>query len=240
MLEHKIDQESFDSLGEAVQPHYSKEGDNYFLQAVGLVPKSKLDEFRANNITLKKTTEEYETNLADLQAQLKTASSGVDEDKVNVMVEEKLKTRIKALQEEHEKTLNDEHTARTKAESSLNSLLINDAISREAIAGGVRDTALEDVLMRANSIFKVVDGKSIPFDGDEPIYGNDGTTPLSAKDWLAGQATTRPHWFKESTGGGAENKNGGGAAKKEVSRNEWDTMQPSARLAFAKSGGAVK
>ena len=94
-LEHQVNEETFTGMNEAVQEHYAKEGDNYYLQATGLVPKAKVDEFRNNNIELKAANEKFNDELTDLKKQLQAASKGGDEGKVNALVEEKIKKRIK-------------------------------------------------------------------------------------------------------------------------------------------------
>lgn len=214
-LEHTINEETFSGLNESVQEHYAKEGDNYHLQAKGLVPKSRLDEFRDNNIQLKSANEKFETDLADLQKQLADASKGGDN--VDAVVEAKLKKRVEALTAEYDGKISELSEGKTKAEKTLSKMLVGDAVSREAIEAGVQSTALEDVLTRANKVFKVVEGKATPFDGDDIIYGKDGVTPLTVKDWLAGQAVSAPHLFKPSNGAGATNENkGDGVATKQT------------------------
>ena len=239
-LDHQINEEAFNGMNSAVQEHYEKDGDNYYLQAVGLVPKSKVDQFRDNNIDLKKTNETQTTTITDLTGQLKIANEGSSEEKVNQLVEAGLGKRTKSMKDDMQKTIDDLTAGKTKSDTALSSLLVSDAVNREAIAAGVKDTALEDVLTRASRVFKVVDGKATPYSGDDVIYGKDGTTPMTVKDWLAGQAATAPHLFKESTGGGATNKNkGGGATPKLISRADFEAKNAIERMGFVKNGGKV-
>jgi len=240
MLDHQLNTESFEKLDSSIQTHYEKQGDDYFLQAKGMSPKSKVDEFRNANIELKKTSETYQTTITDLQGKLQTANEGHDEDKVKALVDEGVKKRVIDLNKEHETALNDATNGRTKAESALNKLVVSDAVQREAIGSGVKDTAIEDVLMRANQSFRVVNGIATAYNGEEQLYGKDGVTPLSVKDWLAGQAISAPHLFKESKGSGAENKDkDSGAATKTWTRAEFDTKNPAERSKFFASGGKL-
>jgi hypothetical protein len=89
----------------------------------------------------------------------------------------------------------------------LSKLIIDTNVQTEAIKAGVRETAVEDVLLRARTIFRVVDGRAVPYNGDEIVYGKDGTTPQGIGEWLADQATKAPHLFKETKGGGANPPN---------------------------------
>lgn len=241
-LEHQINEESFTGLDKSVQTHYEQHDDkgDYYLQAVGMVSKDRVSEFRENNIKLKQQGEKDQTVIDDLTLKLETANKGSDKDKIASLVEEGIGKRTEAMQKEHKTSL-DEMTGRaTKSEGALNSMLVGDAVQREAIAAGVKDTALEDVLTRAKKVFRVADGKAVPYDGEDVIYGKDGKTPMSVKDWLAGQAGTAPHLFKESKGGGADNKNkGGGATGKTMSRAEFDSRNATEKMEFVKSGGTL-
>jgi len=238
-LEHKIDGESFENLNESVREHYAKDGESYFLQANGMAPKSKIDEFRQENISVRQQNETLSSSVADLESKLKVASSGTSDEKLKQLIDEGVANNTKAMKEDHDKLLSDALSGKTKAEQTLNGLLVNDAVNREAIGAGVKDTAVSDILTRAGNVFRVVNGQAVAFDGDSQIYGKDGTTPLSMKDWLAGQAATAPHLFKESTGSGAENNSGGGAAKKTMSRTDFEGKNPAEQMAFVKSGGTI-
>lgn len=211
-LEHSINEDAFSALPEAVQAHYEKQGDSYFLQAVGMTPKAKVDEFRQNNIDLKKQLETKDSEITDLNEKLKKASTGVDEDKLKTLVEDGVNKRVKEMKTEYETQLQAVTGERDTVRDNLNKLVINDVVTREAVSAGVHETALDDVLTRANRVFKVVEGKATAFDGDDVLYGKDGTTPLTVKDWLAGQAAVAPHLFKPSDGSGAKNENKGGGA----------------------------
>jgi len=238
-LEYQIDGDLFNGLDEVVQSHYAKDGDSYYLQAAGMSPKSKVDEFRNENVSLRKKNEDALSIVDDLTQKLKTAASGVDKDILKNAVDDEIKIRTKAMTEEYETKLSEMTGRSQNAESKLNNLLVSDKVQREAVLAGVKDTALDDIVYRAKLAFKVVDGVAMPYDGENPIYGVDGKTPQSVKDWLAGQAEKAPHLFKESTGSGAENNKGGGAANKQITRQEFDALDQPARMKFVTSGGAI-
>lgn len=212
-LDHKIDEEAFLALSEPVREHYALEGGKYYLQATGLVSKARVDEFRENNIALKTENEKFTSDMAALQKQLEAASKGGN---VDEQVEAKVKKRIVELTAENEQKINDLTEGKSKAEALSQKLLVGDAVSREAISAGVQSTALEDVLTRANKVFKVTEGVATPYDGDDVMYGKDGTTPLTVKDWLAGQAVSAPHLFKKHEGSGAANEQKGDGVTKQT------------------------
>lgn len=81
------------------------------------------------------------------------------------------------------------------------------AISKAAAGAHVRDTAIEDAVLLGQSIFELVDGQVVT---KADIAG---VTPgVSPEVWFTGIKQAKPHWFKESAGGGAGGGNGGGGA----------------------------
>ena len=91
-----------------------------------------------------------------------------------------------------------------------------------AAKSGVRAGAVEDVLLRARQVFKVVEGKAVAFDGDRQLFGPTGD-PLTVPEYISGKlAEAAPHLFEQSQGGGArkaDSNNSGGSAGK-INRND--------------------
>lgn len=213
-LEYTIDKDAFDGLPEVVQKEYELKDGSYYLQANGMVPKARLDEFRDNNIKLVKTNDEYKKHidafgnltpaeLADLRAKAEAGGGQLDEDQMKELVDAEVAKRVQKMTEEHETALTAEQDARGKAEGMLSKLIIDTNVQTEAVKAGVRDTAIEDVLLRARNVFKVEDGKAVPYSENEIVYGKDGKTPQTINEWLADQSVSAPHLFNESKGSGA-------------------------------------
>jgi len=75
--------------------------------------------------------------------------------------------------------------------------------------------ALPDILSRAASTFVVQpDGSIIPKRGDTVVYGADGVTPMTVKEWLTKLVQEAAYLGKPSTGGGANGTVPGGAGQK--------------------------
>lgn len=94
----------------------------------------------------------------------------------------------------------------------LSKLLIEGKIREVATKNGVRSTALEDVLLRGQRVWKLQDGKPVPLNPEgQTIYGKNGVDALSMEEWVGALATDAPHLFESSSGGGARGgTNGGG------------------------------
>lgn len=226
MLKHKLSKDQHAQLDESIQALYAEKDGEFYLQVEGMVPKTRLDEFRENNIQLLEENSELKKaakafgdmtadELAELQA--KAASAGeVDEEKLRPLVDAEVNKRTSKMKDDYESQLASERENNTKLSGQLGVLLIDNDIQREAIKAGIIESAIPDVVLRARQTFKVVDGKAVPYNGDEIIYGKDGSTPMGAAEWLAERADDAPHWFKPSSGTGSRQQsqegNGGGAA----------------------------
>ena len=214
-LKHKITK--LDDVDEQYRPLYAQGDDGaFYLQVDGLVPKSKLDEFRNNNVELMQKLE----GLKD-----------IDPKKYNELLEEHRKIQEKELIEKGEvdklvtmrtEAMKSDLTAqiaaltaeRDGAFSNLNRLLIDNEAARVATTLGVAPTALDDVTARASRVFKVVDGAAVMQDDKgQVVYGKDGSTPMSISEWATGLRSTAPHLFTPSEGGGASGGGGGSGTK---------------------------
>lgn len=210
----KFKLESLEGLDENLAKLYVKHDDGFFyLNVDGAVSKSKLDEFRDNNIQLMKDLEKYKDvdpeKYAELlkKAQENDGKKMVELSKLNDMVEE----RVATMREEYEKQIGDLTDQLGKSNSQLDVLLIDSAIRTESIKNGIIPSAVDDVVLRAKSVFKVKEGKAVPFDSEgKEIYSKNGEDTMPPGEWVKGLIKTAPHLFIESAGGGSFNNGGGG------------------------------
>lgn len=202
--------ETLEGVPEALHTYYAKSDDGKFrLQAEGLVEKSKLDEFRTNNVSLLKQLEGFKDVNVDEYLQLKEEARKIrdkkliDAGKLDELVEERVQEMRSKLTGERDTESN---RAKTLA-ARLETVLIDNEIAKVAVAAGCVETALDDIIYRGRQVFRLHNDVVTPMDGDKILYSADGSTPLSIKDWLSGLSSKAPHLFKQSQGGGA---NGGG------------------------------
>ncbi len=100
---------------------------------------------------------------------------------------------------------------------------------------GLAPTAILDVTERARRVFIVEgdDNKIVPKRGGQTIWGEDGSTPMSMKEWINSELRKEaPHYFKKSTGGGAQ---GGDNAKQfgGMTEDAFLKLPPERRLEIA-------
>lgn len=99
---------------------------------------------------------------------------------------------------------------------------------------GVEPSALMDIMNRAYSVFTVEQDNSLtPKKNGQTLWSDDGSTPMSVKEWInSALRKEAPHYFKKSNGGGAQggdgNKGFGG-----LSEEEFDKLPARAQLEIA-------
>src|SRR5688572_21833148 len=198
----------------------------FVLDAEGAVEKTRVDEFRNNNVTLKKQLDE-----------LLKKYEGVDPDEARKLLEQKQKleegqllkegdveklvvARVKAAVEPIEKRAVAAEQSAAKISERLADIEINRAAIVAATKMGLRPSAIPDLTLRARTVFRMADGKAAAFDADgrTPLYGADGLTPLTLDEWVAKLVVEAPHLFESNSGGGAS---GGGSGGVVNSDNPW-------------------
>ena len=204
-LKFKLD--TLDGLDAAIAGLYEQGADGaYYLSVDGAVDKSKLDEFRNNNVKLLKDLEKFkDVDPAKYQELLALAKKQeekklIDAGEIDKVVEQRV-GEMKSTYENQLKTLTEQNSV---AQRQLESLLIDNAVRDAAVKSGVQPTAVDDVLLRAKATFKIKDGNAVPVDAQgNVVYGKDGTSPMSVIDWTTGLKKQAPHLFQGSQGGGA-------------------------------------
>lgn len=207
-IKFKVD--SVDGLDESVASMYSKHEDgSYYLDVEGAVSKDKLDEFRSNNIKLLKQLESFKDVDVDKYNDLLQKQIEMDKKKMIPVtkVDEMVLERVKTMQDDFEKDRTKLQEENGLLNRQLESLLIDSTVRREATSTKALDTAVEDILLRAKSVFKVVDGVAVPHDSKgEVVYGKNGKDPMSVNEWLTGLTKSAPHLFQASQGTGSRSR----------------------------------
>lgn len=210
-LKFKLD--TLEGIEAPIQPLYvqNEEDKKFYLNVEGVVAKEKLEEFRENNINLVKERDTAVSTLKNFE--------GVDPAKYKSLVkmeqDGKLKTneeidkiigeRVGTMKTEYETTIDGLTKTNGIQASQLNVLLVDNVVRDAANKGGVMGAAVDDILLRAKTIFKLVDGKPVPHDDrGNVLYGTDGTTPLTVVGWVGSLKKTAPHLFPTSQGGGSQ------------------------------------
>ena len=202
-------------------PLYVEREGAFVLDAEGAVEKSKVDEFRTNNLALKNQLAElaakYDGIDPDAVKSLLAEKARLEEEKLikDGEVEKLVEKRTKAIVGEAEKRM---QTAEAHA-ATVSAQLLEKEIERNVVEAatklGLRATAIPDIKLRARSIFKISGGtiSAVDHDGQTPVFGRDGVTPLTFDEWVSRQVVEAPHLFESSAGGGAPSGGSGGVGK---------------------------
>jgi hypothetical protein len=203
-----------EDIPESLLAYYEPNSDGvYYLQAEGMVQKTVVDEFRTNNIELTNKLKAFEG--VDIE-EYKTLKNRTDEDFKKAVAEATTRlsqeqidaavvTRTKAMKAESEQQLNQANQNLASMKSLLSVAMIDNSVRAEAIKSGVHDTAVDDVVLRARTTFKLGDDNSVTaFDQKgEKLFDKDGQTPLPVSSWVKDLKKSAPHLFKGMDGGGA-------------------------------------
>lgn len=247
--------DSLDQIPEGLRES-AKQGEDGKL-VVKVVPQSKLDEFRDNNIRISKERDDAVAYVAKAKeiigddfegftaslGELRTTAQRVKDGELvaNKSVEEALAERTKQMRDDM--TAENQRLAgevklwkdkTTQIDGKLRRTYVDRALTDVVLdeGNGVNPKALTDILNRAYGVFEVGDdGKLTPKKGDAVIYGGDGATPMSPKEWVQSLKDDAPYYFKGSHGGGAD----GGDAKTLHGMTAADIakLPPEQRLAIA-------
>jgi hypothetical protein len=206
------------------QALYVERDGAWVLDVDGAVEKAKLDEFRANNITLSNQLAEHKKRF-----------EGIDPDEVRKLAEEKqrleeaqqlkggevekvVENRLKAAKAEWDKQLSAVTSQRDALNGRLTAIQIDQGVITSATKRGLRPTAIPDITGRARTVFKLVDGapRAYEADGQTVRVGKDGIAPMTLDEWVDQQVADAPHLFESNAGGGAAGNGSGGAGNRSV------------------------
>lgn len=209
------------------QSLYVERDGGWVLDVDGAVDKSKLDEFRTNNIS-----------LSNQLAEQKKRFEGIDPDEVKKLAEEKRKLeesqqlkggeidkvvegRLKTAKTEWDKQFNAAVAERDVLNSRLTAIQIDQGVITVATKKGLRPTAIPDITARARVVFRLVDGapRAYEADGQNVRVGKDGITPMTLDEWVDQQVADAPHLFESNAGGGAAGSGSGGAGNNRSVKN---------------------
>ncbi len=215
---------SKDEIPADQQALYVERDGAWTLDVDGAADKSKLDEFRANNIALS-------NQLADHKKRF----DGIDPDAVRKLAEEKqrleeaqqikggevdkvVESRLKTAKTEWDKQFAAVASERDSLNARLTGIQIDQGVITVATKRGLRPTAIPDITARARTVFRLVDGAPRAFesDGQTVRVGKDGITPMTLDEWVEQQVADAPHLFESNAGSGAASNGSGGVGNKSV------------------------
>ena len=209
------------------QALYVERDGAWTLDVDGAADKSKLDEFRATNVTLMRERDD-----------LRKRFEGIDPDEVRRLAQEKrqleeaqqlkagetekvIEARVTAVRADLGKQVAGLTAERDALNSRLVTIQIDQGVVEAATKRGLRATAIADITARARSVFRLVNGVPTAFDADGKTarFGKDGASPMTLGEWIETQVSEAPHLFEPNAGSGAAGNGSGGAGGNRSGRN---------------------
>lgn len=201
-----------EDIPENIRSFYQQGQDGaYYLQVEGAVDKARLDEFRDNNTKLMRELEAFKGIDPKKVQEMQETQRKLEEKKLIDAgdFEGLVSQRVATMKQSYEDQINQLTQTLNTSNRQLEVLLIDNAVREHAIKSGVIPTAVDDVLLRAKTVFKVEEGRPVAKDAKgNTLYGKDGQNSLSLGEWLGGLKDQAPHLFVPSTGSGAHHSKG--------------------------------
>jgi hypothetical protein len=153
--------------------------------------------------------------------------------------------RTEKMRTEYEKKLTeagDKINGSLEVASTYMDRVLDNHVRAAAMSVGVHAPAVEDILLRARSIFSLSDeGKAVQFDedGETVILGKDGKTPFTVTEWLDTMRESAPHWFPVNSSGGGAHGSRQQAGTKEMKRAAFDALGAAEKSKAVKEGTRV-
>lgn len=234
--------DSIDELPEDLKGEYVQSGDKFVLQVNGMKPaadverlQNALNSERREHSSLKQKIkdnfgdEKFEDihQKLDRIPELEAAAEGkMDEDKINQLVEGRLRTKVAPIERENaslktqladkDKTIGDLTTEKRQR-------IIRDAVRDAATKAKVTPEAIDDAIMLGDAVLEVRED-----DGKVVVKDNVGFTPgIEPSILFTDLQTKKPHWFGQSSGGGANGNRSGlnGAGTNPWSGEHWNMTE---------------
>ena len=245
---------SIDDLPDNIKPLYKKREDGKFqLEAEGVVDKTKLDEFRANNVALAESNKDmieklkklegidpdkYKAFLDKFQSDeekkllkdgnldevIKLRTAGIVKDSTEQMA---AKDKIIAKLTEDTKTATREKDSYIVEAEMRKSLDNPDLGFQPGVANILKDSVLKEFVHKDGKVIRVKSDGSL-------VYGKSGD-PMGLDEFVQGYAKDHPYLVKPSGGGGARNettKGAGSNGHKTMPRSEFNKLDAAAQSKF--------
>ena len=208
-LKYRVKKSIYEAMNDVLKGEYKVDpnnADDYILDVDGAVDKTRLDEFRNNNIELQRKIDLYKDidpakhrELLEEQRKIQE-KQWIEAGEVDKVVE----GRVNTMKSSYEGTIKEKDTAINTMSRQLEVLTIDNQVREQATKLGVQPSAVDDVLLRAKTVYRLVEGKPVPKDQeDKVIFGKDGSNPMPISEYVAGLKETAPHLFQPSSGSGA-------------------------------------
>lgn len=245
--------DTLDKVPEELRGHAKQNGEKF---TVNVVPAASLKEFRDNNVKFlqerdaanaKVTTltsivgedpDKFKEELTGLRSIAQQVKDGTL--KGDAATTKEIEARVAAAGETLRKDiaarsteLVAEKTASAEWKNKYEREVLNGRITASVVSkdSPANPEALPDILSRAASVFHITpSGQMVPKDGDQVIYGADGSSPMTLNEWLVKLVAASPYLGKMSAGGGANGSRDKGKGINGMTDEAFQALPPADRI----------
>ncbi|MAY71061.1 MAG: hypothetical protein CME82_06365 [Halomonas sp.] len=177
--------------------------------------KSKRDQLLESQKTLKSQLKQFEGLDPERARRLEQQLAENEEAQLiaDGKLDEVLNKRTERMREGYDRQLSEAQQTAESAKAFADKFrgrVMSDEIRTAAAEVGIVDSAVQDAVYRASSLFEVDDeGNVVP--REEAGLDADGK-PLTPSAWLESMREKAPHWFPQPKGSGAPGGGGGSSA----------------------------
>lgn len=142
--------------------------------------------------------------------------------------------RTASLRKDHENQMRnlqaqiaERDTQLAQTEDALRKKFLETEVSNACRDVQVESSAVLDVQLRAASVFHFDKSRNrlvIKDDDGGVVFGKDGSTPKTIREWLEDQKEVSRHWWPRSKGGGAEGSDLPGGKSSDLARMDFATF----------------
>lgn len=174
---------------------YTEVTDKLYTETEYKAVKDKNNELRTTNSSLLKTNETLSAFATVLDGVQNITPDGLMK-KIEEQATKKAETMVTEMKTKHQTELNDLTTKLNSSTGHLHKLVLGEAVRKAGPKHGVQETAYDDVLRRAESDFKVEDGKVVFKHSKLDANGQ----PYTVETWLAETIKAAPHLATQPQG----------------------------------------
>jgi len=221
----KLVLDTLEGLSEDISKEYVERDGKFHIQVEGMKTQADIDAVQRSLAAARTEAGTFKAKLAllgdrkveeviaqlDRIPELEAAAGGkLDETKLKELAEARARAIVAPIERERDgfkAQLGEKDAVIKQFETKEQTRTIHDQIKAAAKKAGVIDEAMEDAINAGERLFVLEEGtgKAVVKEGLSVTQG------LEPKDWLSDLQSKKPHWFGQSTGGGAGGNRGGGA-----------------------------
>lgn len=161
--------------------------------------------------------------LAELRASKEAKGGKLSDEQIEEIVSRRIARQLGPVERERDQLktkLVEVEGERDQLRGTIQTSDLHSQLRAAAVAAKVQDTAIEDVLVFGERVFKFdEDGALVPKEGSKLAAG------VTPGEWIESLRESKPHLFPMSTGSGSRGSGGGAGGKNPWAKENWNLTE---------------